>query len=232
MEVQLKVVVGNSVGQVLKVPGPKFFVGRAEDCHLRPGSDLVSRHHCVIMVEGSTAVVRDFGSKNGTFVNGERITTETPLQNGDRLKIGPLEFEVVVTESLAGAKRPKVTSIKEAAVRTAESGSNADLDIDALLGSDDADAGDTRELRRSRSGDTTELDAAASDTAVFSPKPAAAPEPSPSPPPAETPEASQPAEKQEGDRKVLGKPQGFQAKRIGNDSKDAAAEMLKRLRRR
>src|SRR5688572_2538145 len=103
MEVQLKVLVGNNVGQVLKVPGPKFFVGRAEDCHLRPGSDLVSRHHCVLMLEGSTLVLRDFGSKNGTYVNGERVTSELNLQHGDQVKIGPLEFEVQMAESITSA---------------------------------------------------------------------------------------------------------------------------------
>jgi pSer/pThr/pTyr-binding forkhead associated (FHA) protein len=221
MEVQLKVLVGNNVGQVLKVPGPKFFVGRAEDCHLRPGSDLVSRHHCVLMLDGSSLVVRDFGSKNGTHVNGERISSETTLQNGDQLKIGPLEFEVQMVESLTGVKRPKVTSVKEAAVRTAESGVHEDIDINALLGGP-GDSGDTRELRR---GDTAELEVAGTDTAI-TPKPAVMP---PAPPPPE-PVAAEPPAKQAGERKIVGK-SSFQAKKADN-SKDAAAEMLRKLRRR
>jgi pSer/pThr/pTyr-binding forkhead associated (FHA) protein len=225
MEVQLKVLVGNNVGQVLKVPGPKFFIGRAEDCHLRPGSDLVSRHHCVLMIDGTVVVVRDFGSKNGTLINGERIIGEAVLNNGDHLKVGPLEFEFQVIESLAGAKRPKVHSIKEAAVRTAESGVHSDLDIDALLG-DVVDTGDTRELKR---GDTAELEMGGSETTIIKPVPAA---PAP-PPPATAPEpeaASEPPPKQPGERKVIGKPAGL-PKNPG-DSKDAAAEMLRRLRRR
>jgi predicted component of type VI protein secretion system len=231
MEVQLKVLVGNNVGQVLKIPGPKFFVGRAEDCQLRPGSDLVSRHHCVLMVEGSTFVVRDFGSKNGTFVNGERINGEAALVNGDQLKIGPLEFEVQLIETLAGAKRPKVTSVKEAAVRTAESGVHEDIDIDALLASGPpAETGDTRELRR---GDTAELEVAGTETTI-TPKPvmpSQEPSPAPSPAPKPEPVAAEAPSKQTGTRKVVGKT-GFQAKKVGDDSKDAAAEMLKRLRRR
>ena len=224
MEVQLKVLVGTNVGQTLKVPGPKFFIGRAEDCHLRPGSDLVSRHHCVLMVEGSSVVVRDFGSKNGTLVNGERISGEMVLNNGDQLKVGPLEFEVQLAESLAGAKRPKVNSIKEAAVRTAGSGEQGDLDLDALL-SGPVDTGDTRELRR---GDTAELDMASGDTAVINkPEPAAAPAPPPKPEPA--PAAAE--QKQTGERKVLGK-QPIQARKSGDNSHDAAAEMLRRLKRR
>jgi pSer/pThr/pTyr-binding forkhead associated (FHA) protein len=226
MEVQLKVLVGNNVGQALKVPGPKFFVGRAEDCHLRPGSDLVSRHHCVLMVEGSTLVIRDFGSKNGTYVNGERIASETTLQHGDQLKIGPLEFEVQMSESLSGTKRPKVTTVKEAAVRTAESGVHEDIDIDALLASGPpSEAGDTRELRR---GDTAELEVSGTDTTITT-KPVAAPAPPATPEP--EPVAANPHAKQAGERKVVGKA-GLQARKVGSDSKDAAAEMLKRLRRR
>lgn len=229
MEVQLKVLVGNNVGQVLKVPGPKFFIGRAEDCHLRPGSDLVSRHHCVLMVEGTTVSIRDFGSKNGTLVNGDRIIGETTLNNGDHLKVGPLEFEFQVIESLAGVKRSKVHSVKEAALRTAESGVHEDLDIDELLGGAAVDNGDTREIHHNH-GDTAELEMG-SETTVIKPAPAAPSEPKPAPEPAPVPvAASEPPAKQTGDRKVLGKSVAV-AKNAG-DSKDAATEMLRRLRRR
>lgn len=120
MEVRLKVLVGKNVGQELTVPGPKFFIGRAEDCQLRPRSDLISRHHCVLLIEDSFVAIRDFGSKNGTIVNGERIVGERELKQGDRLVVGPLEFEILVPAPVAAKKRPKVESVKEAAARTAE----------------------------------------------------------------------------------------------------------------
>jgi pSer/pThr/pTyr-binding forkhead associated (FHA) protein len=96
MEVRLKVLVGKNVGQELLVPGPKFFVGRAEDCQLRPRSDLISRHHCVLLIEDDFVAVRDFGSKNGTLVNDQRIMGERELKSGDKLVIGPLEFQVLI----------------------------------------------------------------------------------------------------------------------------------------
>lgn len=134
MEVRLKVLVGSSVGQELRIPPPKFFVGRAEDCQLRPRSDLVSRHHCVVIVEDPYVAVRDFGSKNGTLVNGERVAGERELLAGDNLKIGPLEFEVVILKSAAAKKRPKVDSLQEAAARTAEAtNSTAEIDVDEWL---------------------------------------------------------------------------------------------------
>ena len=79
MEVKLIVLHGKSAGKEVPVPGPKFFIGRAEDCHLRPQSDAVSRHHCAVLVEDGFVSVRDFGSKNGTFVNGERLLADHRL---------------------------------------------------------------------------------------------------------------------------------------------------------
>lgn len=121
MEVKLIVVHGKHAGQEIPIPGPKFFIGRAEDCNLRPHSDLVSRHHCVVMVEEGFVAIRDFNSKNGTFVNDERISGETELKTGDHLKVGQIEFEVQIGATVAGKKAPKVRSIQEAAARTVQS---------------------------------------------------------------------------------------------------------------
>jgi len=133
MDVKLVVVHGKHAGQEIPIPGPKFFIGRAEDCNLRPHSDLVSRHHCVIMVEEGFVAVRDFNSKNGTFVNGERIVGETELKSGDHLKIGQIEFEVQIAATVVGKKAPKVRSVQEAAARTVQTarpqGAEKDLDL-------------------------------------------------------------------------------------------------------
>ncbi len=103
MELTLKVVSGKHAGQKLRIPTPKFLIGRGEDCHLRPNSDLVSRHHCILFVGDSGAAVRDLNSRNGTFVNDERIKVDTPLRAGDVLKIGHLTFEVRLKATETGA---------------------------------------------------------------------------------------------------------------------------------
>lgn len=120
MDVKLVVTKGKQAGQEVPVPEPKFFIGRAEDCHLRPHSDLISRHHCVILMESGAVSVRDFGSKNGTFVNGQKVSGEVELKSGDRFQVGQLEFEVQINVSIAAKKLPKVQSVQEAVVRTAE----------------------------------------------------------------------------------------------------------------
>lgn len=156
MEVRLKVQVGKNVGQELMVPGPKFFIGRAEDCQLRPRSDLISRHHCVLLVEESFVAVRDFGSKNGTHVNGQRVAGEHELKHGDRLTVGPLEFEVLVHVTPSSKKRPPVESVKEAAARTAE-GHGDQVDVSQWLTEKDAKDGNA-ETRVINAHETSELD--------------------------------------------------------------------------
>ena len=70
MDVRLVVQGGKNHGQAIPVRGPKFVIGPAEECQLRPGSDLVSRQHCVILMAEGYVAIRDFGSRNGTYVNG------------------------------------------------------------------------------------------------------------------------------------------------------------------
>jgi len=56
----------------------------------------VSREHCILHVEGSQPYVTDNNSKNGTFVNGERVesSTGTLIDHGDVLSLGPYGFQV------------------------------------------------------------------------------------------------------------------------------------------
>lgn len=157
MDVRLKVLAGANSGQEVKLPAPKFFIGRAEDCHLRPKSDLISRHHCVVLVEDALVAVRDLGSRNGTFVNDEQVAGERELHAGDKLRVGPLHFEVVIVEVPAAKKRPKVTSVKDAASRTASGSpaSQGDEDVSQWL-SDDTSP-EMQETREIEASDTEEI---------------------------------------------------------------------------
>ncbi len=201
MEVQLKVLVGGSAGQVIKVAGSKFLIGRDEDCQLRPRSDVVSRHHCAIIVEGRYVALRDFGSKNG-----------------DQVKIGPLEFEILLDESLGAKKRPKVTSIKEAAARTAESSpgmkdDEMDMDVDGWLNDGSYDGAETRALR---TNDTMEISNSETSTSA------------PIPPP-KTDEPAKPRQKKPREKKPPGKLPP-PPKPVG-DSDQAAADMLRKMKK-
>lgn len=97
-QAELRVATGKQMGSVIALPVGKFLVGREEDCHLRPNSDLVSRHHCVFTSDEYSIRLRDLGSTNGTFVNGERIRGQVILKEGDRVVIGKLEFDMVIRD--------------------------------------------------------------------------------------------------------------------------------------
>ena len=113
MDVKLYVLHGKQAGVTIPVAGPRFFIGRAEDCQLRPHSELISRHHCVIIVDEDMVQIHDFGSKNGTYLNGARIEDQEELHAGDRLQIGSLEFEVRITNV---PKAPDTVEDQEAAL--------------------------------------------------------------------------------------------------------------------
>jgi pSer/pThr/pTyr-binding forkhead associated (FHA) protein len=124
MQITFKVVSGKHAGQKLRITGPQFLIGRGDECQLRPNSDLVSRNHCVVLVGSDGAVIRDLQSRNGTFVNHERITGDRQLQSGDRLTIGQLSFEVEIKTSDSAVSpanqpvvRPRILDLKEAAER-------------------------------------------------------------------------------------------------------------------
>jgi hypothetical protein len=68
-------------------PGENI-IGRVEDGVAWIESPTVSRRHARILVEAGQAVLEDLGSKNGTFVRGERISAPTPLADGDVIRLG------------------------------------------------------------------------------------------------------------------------------------------------
>lgn len=138
LQAKLRVASGKQEGSEISLSGGKFLVGREEDCHLRPNSDLVSRHHCVFTVDEFTVRLRDLGSTNGTFVNGERIRGAVVLNNGDRVVIGKLELDAVIgqgvgtdTQMLGAAEQ--ATSLETPVVQPVESPTPAPVSTTATV---------------------------------------------------------------------------------------------------
>ena len=96
MNLKMKVVQGKPHGSYLDFPEGEFVVGRGPECQVRPNSELISRQHCMLVIRGRAALVRDLGSTNGTLVNGKRVLEECALENGDILQLGPLVLEVIL----------------------------------------------------------------------------------------------------------------------------------------
>jgi pSer/pThr/pTyr-binding forkhead associated (FHA) protein len=104
MDATLRVLSGPHSGETIAIRRGKLLIGREEDCHLRPESEFVSRHHCVLLLDDYTLRIRDLGSKNGTFVNGRRVGSgETILLHDDTISIGEMIGQIDLTPAAAAA---------------------------------------------------------------------------------------------------------------------------------
>ncbi len=63
-------------------------LGRAPDAAVLIEGARVSRHHARIVVAGGRATLEDLGSKNGTYLRGQRLSAEAELVDGDRIGVG------------------------------------------------------------------------------------------------------------------------------------------------
>jgi pSer/pThr/pTyr-binding forkhead associated (FHA) protein len=94
MATKLVIASGKSAGKAIAVKRDKLLIGRAEECDIRPLSDEVSRRHCAVRIEPGVVWVEDLRSRNGTFVNGQRIAEKTKVYDDDLIKVGGLELRV------------------------------------------------------------------------------------------------------------------------------------------
>ncbi len=132
-------------------------LGRREDCQVRIPLANVSRQHCEIVVESGDLLVRDLGSSNGTFINGDRIQ-EHKIKAGDLLTVGSVVFVFRIDGDPAtidtsavqtNGSRPSTVDPTPSAVAsredelqpftTSSDDSSVDFDFDDLTFDDDED---------------------------------------------------------------------------------------------
>jgi pSer/pThr/pTyr-binding forkhead associated (FHA) protein len=82
--------------QFLLAEGKENRIGRGLDCDVILADPLSSRVHAIIVCQEGEWWVRDASSRNGTFVNNQKIT-DTPLHPGDQILIEPYEIKVSIT---------------------------------------------------------------------------------------------------------------------------------------
>jgi Mrp family chromosome partitioning ATPase len=73
--------------------GGKTTIGCDPESTVPVDDESISQHHCEIVSRNGEVIVKDLGSMNGTFINGERIV-ETTLKPDQRLRVGNVEFLV------------------------------------------------------------------------------------------------------------------------------------------
>lgn len=98
MQVTLRVLSGPHVGRSFVFnQHDTFLIGRSEAAHLcLPDDRYFSRNHCILEIAPPRCFLRDLGSLNGTYVNGQKVQ-EAYLRNGDRIQGGQTVLAVEVS---------------------------------------------------------------------------------------------------------------------------------------
>lgn len=95
----LMVSAGEAAGMVFPVTQPSLLIGRSSEAQVRIDEHALSYEHARLdeVAEGYT--LRDLGSTNGTYVNGQRLVETVLLSSGDSIRMGSTTFTFVTREA-------------------------------------------------------------------------------------------------------------------------------------
>ncbi len=78
----------------------RMIIGRSPDCKFVIADRQVSRQHAIITKENDGIFISDVGSKNGTYINGVKVTEKKRIQDGDMVQLAfALQLAFVGTEA-------------------------------------------------------------------------------------------------------------------------------------
>jgi PAS domain S-box-containing protein len=83
----LKILSGDRSGQTVELAGDAVILGRHPGCDIRVADETVSRRHARIIAQADGFFVEDLGSRNGTYLNGQAVTSPERLCHLDRINI-------------------------------------------------------------------------------------------------------------------------------------------------
>ena len=93
MDLQISIFINNQL-RATRVVSIPCVIGRSRQATLTIGHPVVSRRHCELYLENGILNLRDAGSLNGTYFQGEILSGSTELKPGDSFRIGELTFVV------------------------------------------------------------------------------------------------------------------------------------------
>jgi predicted component of type VI protein secretion system len=112
MQAILTVLRGPHQGRRIPITVAEFLIGRDPLCHLRPSSKEVHWQHCAIVSRETGIYLRDDSQRGNTYLNRRQLVGgEMELMDGDRLRIGPLEFTVSVNGEREPLSRVKLGTL-------------------------------------------------------------------------------------------------------------------------
>lgn len=100
------------VPSIVALDGDEITVGRlGANAVVLAGDDAVSRFHAAIRSVGPSWCIRDLGSSNGTYVNGNRLNSEIVLNSQDEIRVGQTVIRFVAASSVSGTVTTQVGKI-------------------------------------------------------------------------------------------------------------------------
>lgn len=91
---KLVVLTQSMAGRSCELASERTTIGRVEENNFQISEPSVSSRHCEILLRDNDVVVKDLGSTNGTFINGEKVTDEKVLKPGQTLRLGNVELKL------------------------------------------------------------------------------------------------------------------------------------------
>jgi diguanylate cyclase (GGDEF)-like protein len=95
----LIVIFGAHIGKCYPIGNGDHIIGRSPSADIQIDQDSISRQHAKLRFDGEQLTVQDLGSTNGTFINGDRVSSGK-LGEGDRLHIGETVFKPIIANGL------------------------------------------------------------------------------------------------------------------------------------
>ncbi|MBI5934301.1 MAG: FHA domain-containing protein [Chloroflexi bacterium] len=103
------IIAGPGAGKTIELPNKEIVIGRISPAELVISHVEVSRRHAQVAYRGGKYFIQDAGSKNGVRVNGEKISNERALADGDEIELAvgvKLKFQARAGIQPTSAPRP------------------------------------------------------------------------------------------------------------------------------
>jgi pSer/pThr/pTyr-binding forkhead associated (FHA) protein len=95
---------GPGAGQVFALNKALLTIGRGSECDVVIADGSISRRHAQILWQETGWYVQDLGSRNGTAINGQRLTAPGRLEDGDTLTVGAVPLRYLATSFAEGTE--------------------------------------------------------------------------------------------------------------------------------
>lgn len=144
----LKLIIEDDEGRKTVVPfvREEITIGRQEGNTIRLTERNVSRRHARLLRQNGRVVVEDLGSSNGTRINGERISGQSAIKDGDLLQIGDYDLALQNEAALAASKAapstaastrptlPATPALRGGSDEPSDPGTEAETELEAPVG--------------------------------------------------------------------------------------------------